>query len=212
MKYLALIIVLSNVVACNSPYTPKPKGYFTIKFPEKKYQVFNTSGYPYSFEYPLYANIVKDSSYFGTETENPWWINIEFPQFNSRVYISYNIIGGKAVFKVKNKQGVYIDSVGSNTYDKLLNGAYKLTYEHSSKASSIDDSIFTTSNNISGRMFNVGGNAATAHQFLLSDSVKHFLRGALYFDATPNVDSLAIVNNFLMQDVQHLISTFKWQK
>ena len=51
---------------------------------------------------------------------------------------------------------------------------------------------------------------ATANQFFLTDTSKHFLRGALYFDATPNEDSLSIVNKFLIEDVKHLINTFKW--
>ena len=63
---------------------------------------------------------------------------------------------------------------------------------------------------VSGTFFQVGGNAATAKQFFVTDSVKHFLRGALYFDATPNEDSLGIVNNFLQEDMRHLINTFRW--
>jgi hypothetical protein len=56
----------------------------------------------------------------------------------------------------------------------------------------------------------VGGNAATANQFFVSDSTRHFLRGALYFDTTPNEDSLGIVNQFLQVDMKHLINTLKW--
>jgi len=59
--------------------------------------------------------------------------------------------------------------------------------------------------------FSVGGDVATSYQFYLTDSTKNFLRGALYFDATPNADSLGIVNDFLLQDMKHLINTFKWR-
>lgn len=59
--------------------------------------------------------------------------------------------------------------------------------------------------------FRIGGNTATANQFLVSDSVKHFLRGALYFDATPNEDSLRPVNAFLKEDLRHLVNTLKWR-
>jgi hypothetical protein len=45
----------------------------------------------------------------------------------------------------------------------------------------------------------------------VTDSVKHFLRGALYFDASPNEDSLGVVNNFLQDDMKHLINTFRWK-
>jgi gliding motility-associated lipoprotein GldD len=64
---------------------------------------------------------------------------------------------------------------------------------------------------VHGVFFNVGGNVATANQFFLTDTTRHFLRGAMYFDATPNEDSLDIVNNFVLQDLKHLINTFKWK-
>lgn len=186
------LCLLPLAISCNSPYTPKPKGYYKIIFPEKKYQLFDKPGYPYTFEYPLYANVVKDSVFFKEATENPWWININFPQFNGRIYVSYK-------------------QIGINKLDKLVNDAFTLTNKHSSKANSIDDSLVITPNNIHGVFFKVGGDVATANQFFLTDSTKHFLRGALYFDATPNEDSLAIVNRFLVEDVKHFINTFKWR-
>ena len=100
---LSLIVIL--LISCNSPYTSRKKGYFHIPLPVHSYQVFDKAGFPYSFEYPVYATIVQDSTYFDSTPENPYWINIDFPRFNGRIYISYNIIGGKSVFKVKNTKG-----------------------------------------------------------------------------------------------------------
>jgi hypothetical protein len=34
----------------------------------------------------------------------------------------------------------------------------------------------------------------------------------LYFDTSPNQDSLKPVNDFLVQDLRHLINTFQWKK
>jgi gliding motility-associated lipoprotein GldD len=86
-----------------------------------------------------------------------------------------------------------------------------MTYKHTAKATEIKDSLMRTSTGISGIFFEVGGNAATAKQFFLTDSIRHFIRGALYFDATPNADSLGIVNDFLETDMKHLINTFRWK-
>lgn len=193
--FLFLLFVCSVFLlntACNSDYTPKRRGYFKINFPKKDYKLFDQPGYPYSFEYPVYGNIIKDTSFFGEATENPWWINVDFPEFNGRIYISYK-------------------QIGKNKLDKLINDAFTLTNKHNTKAYSIDDSLLNTINQIHGVFFKVGGEVATANQFFLTDSVHHFLRGALYFDATPNEDSLAIVNNFMIEDVKHLINTFKWK-
>ncbi len=205
------IFLVLTLAGCNSNYSPKPKGYFKITFPQRSYRVFDQAGYPYTFEYPVYAEVLKDTTFFEERPENPYWINIDFSRFQGRIYISYNVIGGKTIFKVKKKEGVYADSVGINTLEKLLKGSYDLTYKHTSKASSIEDSVFQTDNGIHGIYFKIGGNTATSNQFLVTDSTRHFLRGALYFDATPNEDSLRIVNNFLEQDMKHLINTLKWR-
>lgn len=188
-----LVVVFIGLAACNSSFTPKPQGYFRISFPQRSYQVFDQPGYPYSFEYPVYAKIVKDSTFFGEATENPWWINVDFPQFSGRIYVSYK-------------------EIGKNKFDTLIKHAFQLTGKHSAKAYSIDDSAISTPNGVHGMFFSVGGEVATANQFFLTDSTRHFLRGALYFDATPNSDSLGIVNSFLLEDMKHLINTFRWKQ
>ena len=185
-------LVLLNA-ACNSPYTPKPRGYFRIDFPHHSYQTFAPPDFPYSFDYPVYAKVIRDTSFFGDRPENPYWINIEFPQFHARIYVSYKKVEG-------------------GNFPKLREDAYKMTYKNTYKASSIEDSLMATPLGVHGVFFTVGGNAATAKQFFVSDSVTHFLRGALYFDATPNEDSLAPVNAFLQQDMLHLINTLRWKK
>jgi len=187
----SLLLAICFFASCNSPFTPKQKGYFKIDFPKKEYRVFNQPGYPYSFEYPVYAEVVKDSTFFGEATENPWWININFPQFNGRIYVSYK-------------------EIGPNKLDTLVNEAFKLTSKHAQKAESIDDSVIATVNGVHGVFFNVGGEVATAKQFFLTDSIKNFLRGALYFYATPNQDSMRSVNAFVEADMRHLINSFKW--
>ena len=188
-----IVFVSAMAVACNSEYTPKPRGYFKIEFPPKKYQLFNSPGFPYSFEYPVYGEIVKDSLFFEERAENPYWINIDFPQFNGRMHISYK-------------------EIGRNKFDSLVNDAFTMSYkQHTYKASAIEPQEFSTPNGVGGVYFTLKGNAATANQFFATDSVKHFLRGALYFSATPNADSLAPVNKFLKEDMEHLINTLRWK-
>ncbi len=211
MQRIFYFLFVLLITSCNSNYTSKKEGYFKIEFPKKQYTTFNEPGYPYSFEYPVYARIAKDSSYFQEGIRNPYWINIEFPTFNGTIFISYKKIGGSSVYKVKNPDGSYRDSVGINSYDKMVNDAYNLTYKNDVKAYSIEDSVMHTPNNITGVFFKVSGNVATARQFFLSDTSRHFLRGALYFDATPNEDSLRPVNAFLQEDMKHLINTLRWK-
>lgn len=206
----AILFCLSFLLSCNSPYTSKKKGYFKIDFPKHEYVRFDNPGFPYSFEYPVYTSVVRDSSYFESASQNPYWININFPLFNGKIFISYKTIGGTSVYKVKTPAG-YKDSLGKNTFENMVNDSYNLTYKNDIKAYSIEDSLMRTPNNISGIFFRLAGSVATAKQFFLSDTTHNFLRGALYFDATPNEDSLRPVNAFLQEDMKHFINTLQWK-
>ncbi len=195
-NFIALLLFSGGqilLLSCNSPYTYKKKGYFHIDFPEKKYQLFDQPGYPYTFEYPVYSTVLKDTVFFDAKPENDWWINIDVPRFGGRIYISYK-------------------EVEKNNFDSLVNDGFKMAYkQHTDVSTGINDSLMRTPNGIEGIYFSLAGNTATANQFFLTDSTKHFLRGALYFNAAPNEDSLGIVNDFLKKDVLHLINTLKWR-
>jgi len=205
-----IILIFPLSISCNSGYTSKKKGYYKIDFPQRQYVKFDTAGFPYTFEYPVYARIIKDSAYFENTADNPYWVNVDFPTFRGKIFISYKTIGGKSLYKVKTATG-YKDSVGINSLEAMVNDSYKLTYKNDVKAYSIEDSLMHTPNNITGIFFKLTGSVATAKQFFLTDSTKHFLRGALYFDATPNEDSLKVVNDFLQEDMNHMINTLQWK-
>lgn len=189
-SYLLLLFVF--LFSCNSAPVPKPKGYFKIDFPEKKYILFDQPGYPYTFEYPAYGKVVKDSTFFDDQPENEYWINIDFPGFDGRLHMSYKIIG-------------------PNQFSKLVDDAFKMTSKHTLKATSIDELPVKGGPGVTGFVFDVGGNAATGKQFFVTDSMRHFLRGALYFNSTPNYDSIQPVEQFLYKDMQHLIQTLRWR-
>lgn len=191
--FFALVLVSAISVSCNSDFSPRPRGYFAISLPPKAYQLFDQPGYPYTFEYPVYGKIIKDSLFFDRQAENPYWINIDFPRFNGRIHISYK-------------------QIGPNKLDSLVNDAFTLSYkQHTYKASAIQSREFTTPSGSGGVYFTLKGNAATGNQFFVTDSTRHFIRGALYFSVTPNADSLQPVNDFLKQDLWHLINTVKWR-
>lgn len=191
---LVFFLSINLFIACNTDPRPRPKGYFQIDFPEKKYVLFDEPGYPYTFEYPVYGKVVRDSTFFDDQPENPYWVNLDFPSMGGRMYLSYKTVGGK------------------NLFAKLVDDAFKMTSKHSLKATSIDEIPVTGGPGVKGFVFDVGGNAATGKQFFVTDSTSHFLRGALYFDATPNYDSIRPVEQFLYKDMQHLIQTLKWRK
>ncbi len=179
-------------LCCQSNYTPKPKGYYRITFPAKAYKEYTCDSCPFTFEYPVYANITRDEKFFDTKPENPCWLNINFAGLNGTIYLSYKVINKK------------------NTLEKLINDSHELTFKHTIKADYIDETPISNSHNVRGIFYEVGGNAASSVQFFLTDSTKNFIRGALYFNSVPNADSLKPVIAFVKADMIHLFNTFQW--
>jgi gliding motility-associated lipoprotein GldD len=182
------LILIALFSACENSYTPKPRGYFRIDLPKKSYQKLD-SIFPYSFEYPVYSNITNDP-YAPNKKD---WINLNFPDYNAVLHISYK--------KVDNNLADY------------LNDAHMLVSKHIDKAEAIYDSlIMHPEKNVFGLVYKIEGlGTATPYQFYVTDSTNHYLRGALYFNAHPNNDSLAPVIEFLEKDINHLISTMEWK-
>jgi gliding motility-associated lipoprotein GldD len=184
---IALILLLGAVMfSCHEKPVPKPAGYFRIDFQKKSYQSL-PAGFPYVFEIPVYAFAVPDKS----ATAEPGWINIEFPAHKAELHLSYKIINGNlSVFTEESRD---------------------LAYEHTLKASSIEEKIFMhRAEKVSGTIYYINGNAASPMQFYLTDSARHFLRGALYIRATPNIDSLKPVIDYLKTDIIRMIETLRW--
>lgn len=185
---VALAFLLAASAGCKKSYTPKPRGYFRIEFPEKKYVKFDTT-YPYLFEYPAYAKIIEDKS-LNTE---PYWINVVFPEFKGKIHISYKSL--------------------NNNIDQMTEDSRNFAYKHTVKADAINErSFFNPEKKVYGIFYQIKGDAASSVQFYVTDSVSNFLRGSLYFDVIPNKDSLAPVTEFIAQDILQLMESFEWKK
>jgi gliding motility-associated lipoprotein GldD len=184
---ISILLLLTVLVAgCHKTYTPKPKGYFRIDFPEKKYVAYR-SECGYNFEYPGYGKITP----FQGASAEPCWINIEFPQYKGKIHLTYK--------KLNNNPEVYAEDIRT------------LAYKHMIKADDIiEKPIFIPERNVYGMVYDIRGNTASALSFYLTDSTSNFLSGALYFSVMPNKDSLAPVIRFFSKDIDHLIETLRW--
>ena len=189
-RLLISLFVIGFLCGCNDDYTPKPRGYFRIDLPDKSYRLFDSTGFPYSFEYPSSVSIIPDK---GRVTE-PYWINLVVPRLKATIYLSYK-------------------SLKNEKMSALLEDSHALLYKQSVKAESIEESaISIPDRKIYGLLFDVGGNAASPVQFYITDSTNHFLRGALYFYTVPNKDSLAPVVAYMREDILKMIDSFHWKK
>lgn len=185
--YLLAIILLNS--CDNSPYSPKPRGYFRIDFPEKQYVLLDST-FPYSFEYPAYASLKPDLH----SPNEKYWLNLHFKTYQATLHLSYK-------------------QIDANLID-YLEDAHTLVTKHIPKADAIFDSLIVDrKRNVFGLTYEIeGSGAASPYQFFLTDSTTHFLRGALYFNTIPNNDSLEPVIDFIQQDIEYLIATLQWKK
>lgn len=185
---LASIVTAGLILtACGHPSVPKPDGYFRIDLPEKKYVHYDTPC-NYSIEYPQYARINIRPS-VATDT---CWMDIEFPSLKAKIHLTYFDLHGNLA--------------------KLTESARELAYKHTIRADAIEEKLWSDdSARVYGILYDLKGNTASAVQFYVTDSTKHYLRGSLYFMAEPNEDSLLPVITFVRDDIIHLMETLTWR-
>ena len=215
MRHSILLLVLALLIyACNSGYQPKPKGYFAIQVPtSRSYKLYSNPAFNCTFEYPTDCLLQQDSNYIDPNSNNQSWVNLVYPNYNCIVYLSYNKVGGTARYKVMNNlTGKYKDTLKVNSFDKLVKDAFDLTGKHIYKSNEITNTKVNNNNGLSGVLFTVGGDAASPLQFFVTDTAKHFFRGALYYDAQPKQDSTSPVTAFVKKDILHLINSMRWVK
>jgi gliding motility-associated lipoprotein GldD len=182
---LAAVVILA--AACKQSFTPKPAGYLRIDYPEKSYHLYSDQEF-FQFEIPDYSVVEIDSG----PASRDGWLNVAVPQLNGRIYMSYKPVG--------------------DNLTALITDCRELAYKHTVKAQAIEETPFIERDeNRFGMVYDLKGDVASAVQFFITDSTRHFLRGSLYFNVRPNRDSLNPVIDFLREDIIHLIETTQWK-
>lgn len=185
-----LLIVIALATSCGDDPLPKPKAYLRLEYPEAKYLKINPD-LPFTFEKNILATDITNKRLEGTQ-EN-YGLNIEYPKLKGTVYLTYKKIQSE------------------NDLIAYLRDAQNFTQEHTKKADEITEQVFVDGNRrVYGMFYEVGGNAASQSQFYVTDSVKHFLIGSLYFYAKPNYDSILPAAEYLKKDIRHIMETVEW--
>ena len=187
IKYSIISIVILSIVisSCNNNKpVPRPRAYFRIDVPAKEYKIYDEAC-PFKFELPVYAYIIKEKQDF-------CWMDLYFPENEATIYLTYKPI--------------------NNDFNTHLEDSREFVYKHVVKADAIEETRWENDSlKVYGMIYDLKGNTASSIQFFLTDSTKHFIRGSLYFNVAPNVDSLAPVISFIREDIIHLIETFEWK-
>ena len=191
-KLVALVMALLCAVSffsCKKGYQPKPLGYNRLVLPEPVYRL-SPDTLPYRFEYSKYAQFLNDTSW----VSDKHWVEVYYPELKANIHITYKRI---------------------NSFDQLkeyFNDAFVLTSKHQIKANAIDEIIIKTPSGKTATIAELDGEVPSQFQFTITDSTKHFLRGALYFFTKVNNDSLGPAIDYVKKDALHLVNSIEWIK
>lgn len=187
----AICIGITITTGCGADApTPKPTAYLRIDMPEKSYAPFDTALLPFSFEKAADAEVL-----WKKDTRTEKWIDLSYPQYRGVIYLTYKALESP-------------DSLRAQ-----IDTSYHFLSQHFKFSTGVDEQQFVhPQSHIYATTYHLKGtNVASTYQFWATDSVRHFLRGALYLDYTPNNDSLAPIIEYLQDDINHLLETLTWK-
>ncbi len=221
MKRLLIIIAAASclLASCHNDYTPKPYAYLRIDLPEHNYWLVDTlptsiNGQtmpsvvlPFLFEANdsteltlkkprQVATFMADGSVKPSRIKyDEVWLDINYPQWNGVVFLTYRSLPSP-------------DSLQGQ-----VDVSTRLLEQHYQIASGIEEQSYEDhKNNVYGNVYYLKGNkVASTCQFWLTDSSRHFLRGAFFLNVTPNNDSLAPLIDYIQADIEHMVETLRWR-
>ena len=186
---LNILVFISIMCSCTGNYTPKPKGFLRIEPPTAHYVIFDEAELPYSFSVSSQAIIELPPT-----DSAALWMNIDYPELNAKIYCSYQ-------------------QISESTLKDHMEESYRLAERAAGNAAAITEKFFENDDlNVFGALLLIEGESPSPVQFMLTDSITHFFRGALYFKHKTNADSVAPVTNYIKGDITELIQTFYWKK
>ena len=193
IKKIHFLVLFVLCVSCGNEVVPKPNAYLRLEYPEAKYKEANLEP-PFSFEINELATTIKTID-IKSNTKS-YGINIEYPSLKGTIFLTYKSI----------------DNNPDNLVE-FLQDAQKFTVEHMRKADEIPPSneYINKDRKVYGLFTEVKGDVASPAQFYVTDSIKHFLTGSLYFYAKPNYDSILPAANYLEKDIKHIMETVNWK-
>lgn len=191
MRNFILFFIITLCVSCGNDPVPKPKAFLRLEYPKAQYAEVNTK-LPFTFEKNILANNI--STIKISRDKKTLGVDITYPSLKGTIYITYK--------KIEN-----------NNLEPYLIDAQNITQKHAQRADEIIEQPFIDSKKrVYGMLYEVGGNVASQSQFYITDSIKHFITGSLYFNAKPNYDSIFPAANYLKKDIQHIMETIKWKE
>jgi gliding motility-associated lipoprotein GldD len=182
LRWIFILVFSLLVIGCVDDVLVKPSAMLRLEYPKSTYRNVAIDC-PYTFSMNNIASLQKT---------NKCGLNVNYPPMNATVYMTYQKV--------------------NNNLESLLYDAQKLAYDHDIKAESIPEQPFINPDeNVYGMFYMINGNAASQSHFYVTDSLKHFITGSLYFKAKPNFDSIYPAVVYLREDIRKIMETLEWQ-
>ena len=191
-KVLSFFLIALSA-SCSSDYSPKPKGYFYIDLPDPVYR---------DLDYPFFQCSISNQALVeepknmpaGMKEKNGIGFNLNYPRFHAQIYCSF--------FRI-NKPDFPVFSEESR----------RMVFVQEQKAKGVRETAYSNpEQKVYGLVYEIQGNAASPVQFVITDSARSFFRGALYFDAVFNRDSIAPVLAYINKDIHVMLESFQWKQ
>jgi gliding motility-associated lipoprotein GldD len=183
MRFLPILLLMFVNISCKDDVVIKPAAELRLEYPKAVYDSVKTDC-PFSFKKNSLARLTQKMNCA---------INLHYPEMQATVYLTYQPVKG-------------------SNLDSLLFDAQKLTYDHNIKADAIFEQPRVDSiNRVFGMFYMIDGNAATQTQFYVTDSLRHFMTGSVYFETKPNFDSLYPAVVYLRNDMRRIMETISWE-
>ncbi|MEL6131919.1 MAG: hypothetical protein AAFR59_01005 [Bacteroidota bacterium] len=186
-----IILGILGMMGCEEyiPYARK-YGYPRIDTPapsKRVYQTFDLTNCPVRFDYPSIGEVARTMP-------DSCWVDVKMTPFNLTWHITYRKIPS-----------------GSDI-DRQREDHRKLVYKHSQKATRIQE-ILIEEPQTKGILYEVYGEVGTPVQAFLYDSTQTQVALLnIYFQTAEGMDSLAPVIQYMKEELNHTLETFRWEK
>lgn len=177
----ALTAILFLASCKEEAVVPKPNAQLRLEFPKTQYGNLDAKNFQFS---------INEMAKVNSQDENS--ITLDYPIVKGSIFITYKKV--------------------EDNLNSLMRDAHKLSGEHAAKADGIQQRVFTSfENKVYGAFYEVSGDAASQAQFFVTDSLNHFVTGALYFKTKPNYDSIYPAAKYLQNDMGRIMETLRWK-
>ena len=183
MRFLIVFLILIVSASCEDDVVVKPHAKLRLRFPKPVYSDVKLDC-PFVFKQNEFAEVLVNKN---------CGIKVEYPQMKATVFLTY----------------IETDTAKMNAQ---LREAERLALNHKPMAINMPESQYVNPDKKTyGTFYEINGNAASQGQFHLTDSIKHFVSAALYFDSKPNYDSLLPAIDYVRNDMRMMMETMEWR-